>query len=211
MFEFSGLDWTIVRATMLTNAAYTGRVHIDFERNATGGDWTLGRADYAMTLLDVVENPQMSGKALGVGGAKAGEQLIDIRQAESSMISQHWTEPQWMVSGVIDAPVEQVWRALIESNSVLSEAQKRVVLSDDRPPQMVITVGQPSQGQMRIEIDKAAHTITLQGEWWYRGTHQVMAHDGGSRDHLRGVQCRARGDPLAGRTDAARTRRAHEN
>ncbi len=91
MFEFSGLDWTIVRATMLTNAAYTGRVHIDFERNATGGDWTLGRADYAMTLLDVVENPQMSGKALGVGGAKAGEQLIDIRQAESSMISQHWT------------------------------------------------------------------------------------------------------------------------
>ncbi len=34
---------------------------------------------------------------------------------------------------------------------------------------------------MRIEIDKAAHTITLQGEWWYRGTHQVMAHDGGSQ------------------------------
>lgn len=70
MLEVSGLEWSIVRATMLTDKAYTGQVHIDFEANATGGDWSLGRADYAMTLLDVVENPQMIGKALGVCGAK---------------------------------------------------------------------------------------------------------------------------------------------
>jgi putative NADH-flavin reductase len=70
MLEVSGLDWSVVRGTMLTDKPFTGQVHIDFEANATGGDWTLTRADYAMTLLDVVENPQMIGKALGVCGAK---------------------------------------------------------------------------------------------------------------------------------------------
>jgi putative NADH-flavin reductase len=72
MLEASGLDWSIVRATMLTDQPFTGQVHIDFERNATGGDWTLTRADYAMTLRDVVENPLMIKKALGVCGAKKG-------------------------------------------------------------------------------------------------------------------------------------------
>ena len=70
MIEVSGLDWSIVRATMLTDKPFTGQVHIDFEPNATGGDWTLTRADYAKTLLDVAEDPQMIAKALGVCGAK---------------------------------------------------------------------------------------------------------------------------------------------
>jgi putative NADH-flavin reductase len=74
MLEVSRLDWSIVRATMLTDKPFTGQVHIDFEANATGGDWSLTRADYAMTLLDVVENPAMIGKALGVCGAKTNRQ-----------------------------------------------------------------------------------------------------------------------------------------
>lgn len=77
MIEMSGLDWTIVRATMLTDKPFTGQVHIDFEANATGGDWSLTRADYAMTLLDVVENPQMVGKALGVCGAKRSNVVVE--------------------------------------------------------------------------------------------------------------------------------------
>jgi putative NADH-flavin reductase len=74
MLQVSDLDWTIVRATMLSDKPYTGRVHIDFEANATGGDWSLTRADYAMTLLDAVENPAMIRKAMGVGGALKTEQ-----------------------------------------------------------------------------------------------------------------------------------------
>ena len=69
MLEASSLDWTIVRATMLTDKPYTGRVHIDFEANATGGDWSLTRADYAMTLLDAAENAGLIRKAPGVCGA----------------------------------------------------------------------------------------------------------------------------------------------
>lgn len=69
MFEFSNLGWTIVRATMLTDKPFTGRVHIDFENNQTGGDWSLTRADYAMVLLDAAENPEMIRKSMGVAGA----------------------------------------------------------------------------------------------------------------------------------------------
>lgn len=69
MIEVSGLDWSIVRATILTNKPFTGKVHADYEANATGGSWSLARADYAMTLLNVVEDPQMIGKAIGVSGA----------------------------------------------------------------------------------------------------------------------------------------------
>ncbi|HYT87204.1 MAG TPA: hypothetical protein VEL76_00660 [Gemmataceae bacterium] len=39
-------------------------------RGSRSRDWTLTRADYAMTLLDVAETPHMIGRALGVGGAK---------------------------------------------------------------------------------------------------------------------------------------------
>jgi putative NADH-flavin reductase len=77
MIEMRGLDWSIVRATRLTDKPFTGQVHTDFEVNATGGDWTLTRADYAMTLLDVVENPQMIGKAVGVCGAKSSKIVVE--------------------------------------------------------------------------------------------------------------------------------------
>jgi hypothetical protein len=59
-----------LRATMLTDNPFTGKVHSDFEANATGGAMTLTRADYAMTLLDVMADPNMVKKAVGVCGAK---------------------------------------------------------------------------------------------------------------------------------------------
>jgi hypothetical protein len=52
-------------------------INTDLEANATGGDWSLTRADYAMTLLDVVEDSQMIGKAVGVCGAKVSRIAVD--------------------------------------------------------------------------------------------------------------------------------------
>lgn len=69
MLQASASEWSIVRATMLNDKPGSGQVHIDAEPNATGGDWQLSRADYAMTLLDVVENRSMIGQAIGVGNA----------------------------------------------------------------------------------------------------------------------------------------------
>ncbi|MFC5815789.1 MULTISPECIES: NAD(P)-dependent oxidoreductase [Nonomuraea] len=71
MLEVSGLDWTIVRATMLTGKPANGRLHVDFEANATGGEATLPRADYATALLDAAEDDAMIGRTPGVCGARA--------------------------------------------------------------------------------------------------------------------------------------------
>ncbi|WP_076986235.1 NAD(P)-dependent oxidoreductase [Actinosynnema sp. ALI-1.44] len=70
MLETSALDWSIVRGTMLVDKPAAGRVHIDFEANASGGDWRLTRADYAMALLDVAEDPRYVRRSLGVGGPR---------------------------------------------------------------------------------------------------------------------------------------------
>ncbi|GAA3317379.1 NAD(P)-dependent oxidoreductase [Nonomuraea dietziae] len=70
MLQVSGLDWSIARATMLNDKPPAGRVHIDFEANATGGAMQLSRADYATALLDTVEDPALIGKALGICGPR---------------------------------------------------------------------------------------------------------------------------------------------
>lgn len=69
MLQASGLDWRIVRAVMLRDGPGKGRYHVDRERDVTAGDWRLDRADYARALLDVIEDPELSRVAVGVGGA----------------------------------------------------------------------------------------------------------------------------------------------
>lgn len=66
----SDLDWTIVRAVMLTDDPPRGRVHIDREANPTGGDWRLPRSDYARVLLDTALDSTTTRQAIGVNGAK---------------------------------------------------------------------------------------------------------------------------------------------
>lgn len=66
----SDLDWTIARATMLTDDPSRGGVHIDHSDNPTGGDWKLPRADYARALLDAVSDPGTIHQALGINGRK---------------------------------------------------------------------------------------------------------------------------------------------
>ncbi|NRQ40549.1 NAD(P)H-binding protein [Nonomuraea sp. NN258] len=68
MLQVSGLDWSIARGTRLDDKPPAGRVHVDFEADATGGAMRLSRADYAMALLDTVEDPTLIGKALGICG-----------------------------------------------------------------------------------------------------------------------------------------------
>lgn len=66
----SGLDWTIVRAVMLTDDPPRGVVHIDQNDNATGGDWKLTRADFARVLLDTALDLDTFHQTLGVNGPK---------------------------------------------------------------------------------------------------------------------------------------------
>ncbi|ACU35305.1 NAD(P)H-binding protein [Actinosynnema pretiosum subsp. pretiosum] len=61
----SGLDWTLVRAPMLTNGPARGRYRVQEERSVLGG-LSLSRTDLAAFLLDRVEDPESFGKALAV-------------------------------------------------------------------------------------------------------------------------------------------------
>lgn len=66
----SDLDWTIVRAVMLTDDPPRDSVHTDREANPTGGDWRLPRSDYARVLLHTALDPATTHQVFGVNGAK---------------------------------------------------------------------------------------------------------------------------------------------
>lgn len=55
LVESRGLDWTIVRAAVLTNGRRTGAYRVVLGSVVPGGLW-VSRADLAEYLLDVVEN-----------------------------------------------------------------------------------------------------------------------------------------------------------
>lgn len=64
----SNLDWTIVRATQLTDGTATGqirRAHGDFDT----GPYTIARADVAKVLLDIAESGDEIRAAVEVSGA----------------------------------------------------------------------------------------------------------------------------------------------
>lgn len=83
MIQVSDLDWTIVRATRLTDQPMTGQVHIGFEPNDPEASWSLARADYAMALLDTVENPHLIRKELGVTAAKGAKPVMAVQEQHS--------------------------------------------------------------------------------------------------------------------------------
>jgi putative NADH-flavin reductase len=63
----SGLDWTILRPTMLTNGMRTGRYTVEVGRRPAVGRVT--RADVATAMLRAVEERQWIGEAPSVTGA----------------------------------------------------------------------------------------------------------------------------------------------
>jgi putative NADH-flavin reductase len=66
----SGLDWTIVRPTQLTNKPATR--HVRYERtnhDFSSGPYSINRADVALALLDVAENTSDMGVALAISAS----------------------------------------------------------------------------------------------------------------------------------------------
>jgi putative NADH-flavin reductase len=64
----SGLEWTILRPTMLTNGQRTGRYSVDVNRRPAAGRVT--RADVATAMLRAVEERLWIGESPAVTGAK---------------------------------------------------------------------------------------------------------------------------------------------
>lgn len=89
-------------------------------------------------------------------------------------------QTQWSASGVVEAPVEEVWEALLNVSPFLSPTGWReMALQPDVQP-FTIAVGEPGEGRLNLEVDKQHHSFAVQGEWWYRGVHSVEPHTRGS-------------------------------
>ncbi len=63
----SGLDWTIVRATQLTNGPATGHIRRT-QGDFASGPYTISRADLASVLLDIAESTDAVQSAIEVSG-----------------------------------------------------------------------------------------------------------------------------------------------
>jgi hypothetical protein len=70
------------------------------------------------------------------------------------------SRPARLVSGIVAAPVEATWVALL---AVVPELQLL-----------------PPAAAVRTEVDVARHEVAQQGEWWYRGVVTVTAAASGS-------------------------------
>lgn len=86
----------------------------------------------------------------------------------------------WTATGIVEAPVEQVWQALLEFSPYLSAADRRAITSTSGPQVFSASRGQPEAGRVHIEADKKQHRLVVKGEWWYCGVHSVEPHPRGS-------------------------------
>jgi hypothetical protein len=92
------------------------------------------------------------------------------------------TQPQWTVSGIVEAPVDQVWTALLKGDFVLSPEIRARIAHASRTESAPLRVSLPSAASntLNVEIDPPRHTFAIAGQWWYRGVYTVNPHPQGS-------------------------------
>jgi hypothetical protein len=86
----------------------------------------------------------------------------------------------WVASGIVKAPIGQVWQALIEVNPLLSAAAKSAIIHKREVQTFSVAPGNPAAGRAHIEVDPQQRRLVVKGEWWYCGVHSVEAHPRGS-------------------------------
>lgn len=89
-------------------------------------------------------------------------------------------KPGWIVSGVVAAPEAQVWSSLLALHPRLTLAVRSEIDRARAGVPYKTIVGTPGEGRVTIEVDKKAHTLAIQGEWWYRGVYEVEPDEDGS-------------------------------
>lgn len=89
-------------------------------------------------------------------------------------------QPQWTISGIVESPVKAVWELLLENGFNLPETEKQAIKDYHELQPYTFKIGKPGSGVINYKIDKENHKISVQGEWWYRGTTDVKPHEKGS-------------------------------
>ncbi len=89
-------------------------------------------------------------------------------------------KPQWQAAGTVHAPVEQVWKILLETQPILTDSMRDEIARTKKGSVFSVSKGEHGEGRITIEVDAQANWIAVQGEWWYRGVHTVAPHKQGS-------------------------------
>jgi hypothetical protein len=100
---------------------------------------------------------------------------------------------EWVVSGLVEAPVEEVSSKLLALRPGRIGGDNGLVLATEGPEgrgpmkvaggprRFTATVGEPPGTSLDVEVDPAQRRLTVQGHFWYRGTYTVDPHARGSR------------------------------
>jgi hypothetical protein len=91
----------------------------------------------------------------------------------------HRTQAQWSVTGVVEAPPDQAWQALLDTLPMISPQTRRELARDASPDFVKMLVENPGGGHSQLEVNKRQHRVAIQGEWWYRGVYSLTPHPQG--------------------------------
>jgi hypothetical protein len=89
--------------------------------------------------------------------------------------------PLWSVTGVVEAPVDAVWRALLGIAPEVAGLDVAALAALDAPRTFAVPLGQPPVSMTHVEVDPGRREISQQGGWWYRGAIVVTPHATGSQ------------------------------
>lgn len=88
--------------------------------------------------------------------------------------------PLWSVTGVIEAPVDAVWRALLGILPEVAGMDLDTLVTLDASRTFDVPLGQPPVSLTHVEVDPVRREVSQQGGWWYRGAVAVTPHAKGS-------------------------------
>jgi hypothetical protein len=81
------------------------------------------------------------------------------------------SQPSWQAAGVVEAPVDRVWEALLATHTELTTADRRAIAEHRAPQPLVLAPRAAEHG--RITVDPGQRWIATEGAWWYRGVLTV--------------------------------------
>jgi hypothetical protein len=86
-------------------------------------------------------------------------------------------QPQWSITGIVEAPPDRVWEGLLDAFAALYHTELR---QESNPETFKKMIGNQGEGRISLEVDKKHYHVALQGEWWYRGVYAISPHPQGS-------------------------------
>jgi hypothetical protein len=100
---------------------------------------------------------------------------------------------QWFASGVVEAPVQDVFTALVAVGPGAGAPPDSAATDPDGVLRYEAPVGGAGHSVF-VEVDPNRHTLAVQGHWWYRGVHTICECPQGSMIEYRvyNVATRAR-------------------